>query len=546
MSALHFLRPEWLWLLLGIPVLGWIWWKRQPNQDPWTGVVDPALRPYVLEDNAERPRAWLGLLWASLFAALLVLALAGPAWKKRPQTLVQTRTPLVIAMDLSQRSLQADLPPSRLIRMRAKVAQLLQARAGAQVALVVFAGTAHAVTPLTDDPANIEVFLPDLQPAIMPEGGQSPAAALRLARKMLRDNGYNTGDIVLLTDSADADAIKEAAVAHAQGYDVSALGVNATSSGLRSVAQSGGGGYAAMAVGPSDIAELGLNVAKDADTAATKAKGAATWEDGGWILLPLLLLLLLPMFRRGAVALVLVLGFFSSLSPSAQAADVWRRKDQVEYAQMKQGNDAYRQGRYEDAIKAYSKVDTAEGHYNLANALAKSGKYQEALKAYDRSLQMQANNADAIANRETVARAAKRKPPQGNNHRQNQSQPQQQGNQQQQQQGNQQQQQQQQSSGDQTPSSASPSQAQPGAEPNTAADPKAQAEADAAQKARMAAARNAQQNGQDKKATQTRAETPAERAARQRSAPVLKRIPDDPGTLLQRKFLLEYRAGKGR
>lgn len=546
MNGLHFLRPDWLWLLLLLPVLVYLWWSKRPQSDPWVDVIDPALRPFVLDGQVQaRAHRWQ-VLWPVLFATLLIAALAGPAWKKAPQTLAETRTPLVIAMDLSQGVLNTDLPPSRLARMRAKVAQLLQARAGAQAALIVFAGTAHAVTPFTDDPANIEIFLPDLQPVIMPEPGHSPAAALRLARKMLRDNGYAEGDIVLLTDTADADAIKEAAVAHAQGFDVYALGVDATSSGLQAVARSGGGGYLAMQVAPTDIAQLKLNLARDVRGDALHRKGQSVWEDGGWVLVPVLLLLLLPMFRRGAFAVFLAMGIVAMTPPNAQAADVWQRKDQVAYDNIKRGNDAYRQGKYQEAIDAYAKVDTAEGHYNLANALAKAGRYQEALKAYDRALQMRPDNVDAVENRKVVERAAKRKPPQGNTTRQNQSTPQSPGNQNQQSQN---------PSGQSQPSQGGNDSAKPGvtgqAEPSTEgtdkpADAQAQARADAAQKARMAEARAAQGAQQAPAEEKRPAETPAQRAARQRSEPILRRIPDDPGTLLQRKFLLEYRAGKGR
>src|SRR5690606_3438339 len=104
--------------------------------------------------------AWLALLGL----ALAFVALAGPSWRKIERPLWQTRAPLVVALDLSSATLAGDLPPSRLAQARAKLAQLLELRQGGQVALVAFADDAYTVAPLTDDFANIALFLDALDP----------------------------------------------------------------------------------------------------------------------------------------------------------------------------------------------------------------------------------------------------------------------------------------------------------------------------------------------------------------------------------------------
>ena len=74
----------------------------------------------------------------------------------------------MIAFDLSPAMLADDLPPSRLARARARIAALLRERRGGEVGLVVYAGDAYTVAPLTEDAANIAVFLDALEPVIMP------------------------------------------------------------------------------------------------------------------------------------------------------------------------------------------------------------------------------------------------------------------------------------------------------------------------------------------------------------------------------------------
>ncbi|MBW3551681.1 MAG: VWA domain-containing protein [Proteobacteria bacterium] len=152
-ATLHLLRPHGLWALLALPLLAGLWQLRRRRASVWRQAVDPHLLPHLIDGRVEARRntaLWLGVLGY----LLAVLALAGPSWRQIEQPLWQTRTPLVIALDLSSASLAGDLPPSRLAQARAKIASLLEARQGGQVGLVVYAGDAFTVAPLTEDAAN--------------------------------------------------------------------------------------------------------------------------------------------------------------------------------------------------------------------------------------------------------------------------------------------------------------------------------------------------------------------------------------------------------
>ena len=51
---LHFVRPAWLWLLLALPLVGWMIWRRRTRSDVWEGHIDPHLRAHVLEAGGRR------------------------------------------------------------------------------------------------------------------------------------------------------------------------------------------------------------------------------------------------------------------------------------------------------------------------------------------------------------------------------------------------------------------------------------------------------------------------------------------------------------
>lgn len=574
-TQLHWLRPYWLWALLALPLLWAGWNARRKRHSVWREVVDPHLLPHLLERGGAVTRGFG--LWAMIGYVLAVLALAGPAWRQLEQPLWQTRAPLVIALDLSNAVLATDLPPTRLLQARAKIATLLRERAGGQVGLVVYADDAFTVAPLTDDSANLALFLDALAPEVMPMDGSRSDRAIDASAKLLTQAGFDRGDILLLTDHADAEAIRAAQRAARAGYRVTVLGLGSAAGAayraagsviaqarldepsLRALARTTGGGYATATTDDSDLRALGVLDPQQAAGAATRGEKGRSWQDEGYWLLPPLMLLALFAFRRGGgmAAGALLLFVLLPASP-AQAAEqnLWRRPDQQTHQQMQQGIAAYRKNDFAAAEQTWKRIYTADGHYNQGNALAKAGRYPDAIAAYDRALQAQPGMADAIANKRAVEAAMKRKPPQGNRQdnrgkqdpkknsgKDSDRQPGQNGQQQPSSGGEgsqgQPQAPAQQQAEPQKDAGTQPQQPSSESEPQNAASQKA---ADAAQRERMQRALAEQGTGKPDDKTQNaqaRNETAAERERRQANEAWLRRVPDDPGGLLRAKFRLE-------
>lgn len=567
---LHFLRPLWLPGLLALPVIAWIWRLRGRQRSAWREAVDPHLLPHLLEDGNDAKAARLP--WPGLLAfALAVVALAGPSWRQEQQPLWQTRAPLVVALDLSTAVLANDLPPSRLLQARAKIATLLRQRAGGQVGLVVYADDAFTVAPLTDDVANVALFLDALSPEVMPLDGHRGDRAIAWSQHLLEQAGFDGGDILLVTHSADDDARAAAAQAARDGYRVSVLGLGSAAGAayrrqdggiartrleadaLRALAAAGDGAYAAVTADASDLRSLGVLDPQQAGGLSRQGKKGATWIDDGYWLLPPLMLLALLAFRRGGALAALLLCLWWPLAPAhAAEAGLWRRPDQQAHARLLQGAQAYRKGDFAAAAQAFEGVDTADGHYNRGNALAKQGRYEEAIAAYDRALSLQPKMEDAIANREAVRAALRRKPPPGDKQQQNRNQRPGQANPRRGGQGDPQDAQGQGQPSPkprppQSPPQARDGQQRPGDRPPpdaTPADAEAQRAADQAQRERMrrALAKGERQasDGQEVKSRPDRAETAAERERSIANEAWLRRVPDDPGGLLRAKFRLEH------
>ncbi|KGM55711.1 hypothetical protein N799_06410 [Lysobacter arseniciresistens ZS79] len=563
LDALHFLRPHWLWALLALPLLAAWWRARRRRASVWREVVDPHLLPALIDKGVGRA-GWGAPVLAALGWTLAVLALAGPSWRQVEQPLWQSHSPLVVALDLSDTMLAGDVPPNRLAQARAKLATLLAQRDGGQVGLVAFAGDAFTVAPLTPDAANVALFLDALHPRVMPVDGQRADRAIAWSTDLLRQAGFDRGEILLITDHADAAAVDAAANAAARGYTVSALGVGSVAgapykrasgdfatvrldaASLRRLAAAGGGHYAGITTDGGDLDALGvLDPALDA-AAQDAGDSGRSWQDGGFWLLPPLILLALLAFRRGAPVAVLLVVLW--LPGQSQAAELWRRPDQVAHQRMQRAAEAYRGGDFARAAEIYAQVDGADADYNRGNALAKAGRFPQAIEAYDEALRQAPGMEDAIANRKAVEAAMKRQPPKGGE--------------QDRQDGEQQPQDGQGQSGDGQPSdnggsqnrdsenrgeqppesdgAKQPPESGDGARPQP--DPEAQAAADKAQRERM---RQALQDAGMPPADEATApaeatETPEQRERRLANEAWLRRIPDDPGGLLREKFRLEH------
>lgn len=196
---------------------------------------------------------------------------------------------------------------------------------------------------------------------------------------------------------------------------------------LTALASAGGGRYVPVSADGSDVSTLAAMLHGDDDGKAVDGATSGQWQDRGpWLLIPLLPLVALA-FRRGWL-LVLALAILP-LSPARAdgLTDLFRTRDQQAQSALSSGDAkraqalaentalrgaaAYRAGDYAAAEAALTHGADSDSQYNLGNALAKQQRYEDAVAAYDRALKANPANADAAANKKAVEDFLKQQPP---------------------------------------------------------------------------------------------------------------------------------------
>lgn len=300
--TVHWLRPLWLLAFLPWVLLCWRVWRYQARLQGWQAVCDQVLLRHLVKDRLQQQsrKPWFGLLTAM---ALLIVALAGPAWQQLPVPAYQPVEPRVLVLDLSDSMLAADLSPDRLTRAKFKLQDLFKRKDAGQFGLVVFTGEPFVVSPLTSDGETINALLPNLTPDIMPIGGHDLAYALKEAAKLIEQAGFHHGQILVLTAEQPLPAaIQTASSLASQSISTSILPMRQDERlppGFAALAQAGNGQLLGLTANDADLRQWLEGKALSADYALSQYNDVPLWRDEGrWFLIPALLLLI-PVFRRG-------------------------------------------------------------------------------------------------------------------------------------------------------------------------------------------------------------------------------------------------------
>ena len=210
LNSIHFLRPWWFLALLPIAWIIWRAWQVNRKQGAWHEVIDPKFRTLLLgEDASTEPSLNEKIGYMGLAAAwcLAILALSGPWVKSIDVPAQKSQQGVVIVLDLSLSMLADDLAPNRLSRVKYKLTDLLKQHPEYATGMVAYAGSAHTISPISEDNQTLLNLLPSLSPVMMPNYGANPLLGFEQAANLLKCSNITQGHILWVTDDIESQEI---------------------------------------------------------------------------------------------------------------------------------------------------------------------------------------------------------------------------------------------------------------------------------------------------------------------------------------------------
>ena len=568
----HFLRP--LFLLLLIPAIFLIYQlsHNAKNQSAWKNVISPHLLEFLFI-SGEKQKSRSTFLLTGIAVSLIILAISGPTFRQKSVPVFQTEHAQIILLDLSLSMDATDVKPSRLERAKFKLIDLLKETREGTVALVIYAGDAFTISPLTSDANTIAAMVPTLSSRIMPVLGSRPDIAIDKSIELLQNAKHSQGEIIWLTDGVEEHFVEPIISSlKNSAYQLSILAVGTEQgapiplpegngflkdsngaivvpklelSQLTEIANQVSAGFIQLTADSSDIDYLRQHQqwkSQENEVDENNEQMINRWiDDGYWIIWLSIAIFLAKIIKQPSGRLMnllapLVIFLTIFIVPTRQVSalewkDLWYTKNQQAKQAFEQGNfdqaanlyqskqwqatSQFRNGEFSQAADNFMADESTSSLYNHATSLAKSEQLQPALDAYNKLLESEPDHADALHNKKIIEDLLKQ---------------QQQQNQDQENQQDQQDQSEQENQDQQSEDSESDSQEQKDGEENSEQEQQQEQQQESEQEESEAQQKEMEMSEDERDKSEKD----------QALEHWLEKIPDDPGGLLRRKMYREY------
>ena len=370
-----------------------------------------------LSRHAQGRAAWARTQWGLILAGLAfgAVALAGPRWGRATEEVAFRTRNLMLAVDVSRSMLAEDVRPNRLERAKADLIDLVDALKGDRAGVLAFRGKGVLLCPMTTDAAFLRQSIAALSPESAPPGETDLADAIAKCLAAFEQAGSTHQAIVLVSDGEDLAGRAEALARQAgeAGVPIFTVGIGSvggatipdgaaelkhagetvrsclTEATLERIAELSGGRYVPLAT--AGMAETTLGAVYARYLARLADQDARERIELGQVdrTMPFALLAAVCVLAAGVLSCgrigwrargmrgvavwgVLAMGLWSGWLEAQEPA--------------REGQRAYREGRYLEAAEAYGRArqgaeasEVAHYAYNEALAWRKAGVSTNAL-----------------------------------------------------------------------------------------------------------------------------------------------------------------------
>jgi Ca-activated chloride channel homolog len=215
-------------LLLVVLFLLNVFWKRKIQRSFATSKLLQKLSP-----DRSGFKSFMKLLVVALALSFLIIALINPKVGTQLQTIKRQGVDIVFALDISKSMLAEDIAPNRLEKSKQIISKIIDKLGGDRVGIIIYAGSAYPLLPITTDHAAARMFLQNADPDMVSSQGTAIADALNLAKTYFDDESQTNRFLFIVSDGEDHESNAENVAKEAlnAGIRTYTIGIGTTKGG---------------------------------------------------------------------------------------------------------------------------------------------------------------------------------------------------------------------------------------------------------------------------------------------------------------------------
>ena len=145
----------------------------------------------------------LKMLVVGLALTSLVFALVNPKMGTKMKTIKREGVDIVFALDVSKSMLAEDIVPNRLEKSKQIISKIIDKLGSDRVGIIIYAGNAYPLLPITTDQAAAKMFLQNADPDMVSSQGTAINEALKLAKTFYDDDEQTNRYLFIVSDGED-------------------------------------------------------------------------------------------------------------------------------------------------------------------------------------------------------------------------------------------------------------------------------------------------------------------------------------------------------
>ena len=196
-------EPKYFYLLFAVGVLLLmyllvVFWKRRKQKQ----FADLRLLDQLSPERSTFKPA-LKIIMVALGLSLLVIALVNPKMGTQLKTVKRQGVDIVFAIDVSKSMLAEDIAPNRLEKSKQIVSKIIEELGSDRVGIIIYAGNAYPLLPITTDHGAARMFLQNAHPDMVSSQGTAINEALDLAKTFFDDDTQTNRFLFIISDGED-------------------------------------------------------------------------------------------------------------------------------------------------------------------------------------------------------------------------------------------------------------------------------------------------------------------------------------------------------